>query len=172
MSLSPLLAEGRRSTHSRPHIRWIKSTNYSADIDVFTLTSKPGFCICSVLVFPQFLMGSASLLLSHIWLQMTITLKNNNNNKGAKGGGNGERHANSNVTCIMFAFRQVKKEFCMCANNSLSHFNICSSSDKTSREAKLSFLFMSFEMRDGNFSKGFWKDSNRESAGISPREMD
>lgn len=31
---------------------------------------------------------------------------------------------------------------------------------------------MSFDLRDGGFSEGFWKDSKGESAGVSPREMD
>lgn len=138
MSLSPVLSEGRGSSYSSPLIPNELSTLMIL-LTLMYLLSCLRLIIClrvctfTAQVFLHFHTGLMFLLLSHIWLQMARGFKKT---YGGKHGGNGQRHINSTSTCILFAFHQVKNRMCVYATVSLSHFNICSSSDRTSIETK------------------------------------
>lgn len=145
----------------------IKHTNDSADTDIFTLMSVAEYVLIFMAhLFLPFLRGLMFHLLTHIRLQMG---RGNKRNKGKKvvEMGRSIKTALSSILCLLYIRWKIGWLF---ASDSLSHFNIWSSSDRTSIEAKWSFLLVPFEMRDEVLSKGFWKDS--KSAGISPREMD
>lgn len=88
--------------------------------------------VFAVHLFLPCLRGLMFHVLSHIWLQVGRGLKTN---KGQKVMDMGRSIKNSTIIYVIFALHQVKNRM-LCASDSLSHFNIWSSRDKTSIEAK------------------------------------